>query len=480
MIPRPWAAWGGIVAVALLAAAPALAWERRVRDASSAWAAATTPTGDVFVAIPFPARRHEAKVGVAKLSAQGRERWRRSLAVRAPEHSDEIYGLVVTAEGDVVAGGAIDVASGLEFAAVRLSGRTGRLQWRRIMQGTQRIGAYHEARGIALDPSGDVVLAGTLESATALQYHGTDDLAVVKLAGADGAERWRFVLDGTAQTYDSADRVAVDAAGDVIVAGMVANPAPTVTGYRADVTFMKLAGADGRLLWRTTVGAFVDERSLALDPAGNVLATGTYIAGTSPADFGVLKLDGATGTLRWTAAIDGSTNTWESAFDVVALPSGDVAAVGFTGDYYTRASLTVAAFDGATGAERWRRLIKGTDGWGIGRSIAVGPGGDVIVGGQLRNVESCYDVAVLELSAATGATVMAQVLDGTATATACDAPRDQEPCRGRCPFTGIGIDRDELTSLAIDRNGRIVFSGTLDDGRRGRSHAFAAQLDAAP
>jgi outer membrane protein assembly factor BamB len=221
-------------------------------------------------------------------------------------------------------------------------------------------------------------------------------------------------------------------------------------------------------------------RSLALDPTGAVLATGTYTAGTSPADFGVLKLDGASGALAWTAAIDGSERTWESAFGVVALPSGDVAAVGFTGDLDAKASFTVAAFNGATGAERWRRLLEGTDGYGVGASIAVGPGGQVVVGGRLRNAGSCYDAAVLELAAATGATVAERTFDGTATATACDAPPDQEPCRFRCPFTGVGIDQDSLDSLAIDPQGRVVLAGRLDDGRRGRSHGFVAQLAAAP
>jgi hypothetical protein len=85
----------------------------------------------------------------------------------------------------------------------------------------------------------------------------------------------------------------------------------------------------------------------------------------------------------------------------------------------------------------------------------------------------------MELDGATGATVSEHLLDGSATATRCDQPKDVEPCRFRCPFTRVGIDQDTLTALAIDPLGRVVFTGWLNDGRRGRSHAFVEQLPGA-
>ena len=252
--------------------------------------------------------------------------------------------------------------------------------------------------------------------------------------------------------------------------------AATDIGYRTATTILKLAGSDGHLIWRREVSELADLRGMRLAADGAVLAAGTFVPPGGGNDFGVVKVDGRTGTTRWAASIGQSDRAWEAAFDVTALPSGDVAAVGFTGDLDAAASFTVAAFDGTTGAERWHRFIDGSDGHGEGATIGVTARGNVVAGGRLRNAGSCYDVAVVELDGRTGTTVSERTLDGTATATKCDLPQDVEPCRGRCPFTRAGIDQDTLTALAIDPFGRVVFTGWLNDGRRGRETGFVMQV----
>jgi hypothetical protein len=137
--------------------------------------------------------------------------------------------------------------------------------------------------------------------------------------------------------------------------------------------------------------------------------------------------------------------------------------------------LTVVAFDGPTGIERWHRFIDGTDSYGVGVAVAVTEKGNVVAGGRLRNTGSCYDIVVLELHGTTGATVSERTYDGTATATACDSPGG-EPCKFRCPFTAVGIDQDTLTGLTIDALGRVVFVGWQNDGRRGLHHALVGQI----
>jgi hypothetical protein len=64
-------------------------------------------------------------------------------------------------------------------------------------------------------------------------------------------------------------------------------------------------------------------------------------------------------------------------------------------------SLTIVALDVQTGAERWRRLLQGSDGYGFGRALVIDRGANLVVGGQLRNRGTCYDIAVTRLSAAT-------------------------------------------------------------------------------
>ena len=63
---------------------------------------------------------------------------------------------------------------------------------------------------------------------------------VLKVNGTNGVELWRQTLNGTANEIDRANAVALDAAGDVVAAGFLAN---TTTG--ADFTVVKFDGATG-------------------------------------------------------------------------------------------------------------------------------------------------------------------------------------------------------------------------------------------
>ena len=80
----------------------------------------------------------------------------------------------------------------------------------------------------------DVIVGGAI--ASTLDAIVADDLLVLKLAGTDGAEQWRRMIDGGAGSpHDLALDVAADAAGDVIVAGRVAvTPNRTIPCSSAD------------------------------------------------------------------------------------------------------------------------------------------------------------------------------------------------------------------------------------------------------
>lgn len=75
-----------------------------------------------------------------------------------------------------------------------------------------------EARAVAVDTAGNVVAAGLIENT------GTGrDFTVAKFDGATGAEVWRQVINGSRNEGDQAHAVAVDAAGHVVAAGVLAN-----------------------------------------------------------------------------------------------------------------------------------------------------------------------------------------------------------------------------------------------------------------
>jgi hypothetical protein len=105
--------------------------------------------------------------------------------------------------------------------------------WQTTITGT--LSSFELAQAVAVDGSDDVVAAGWTE------HTGSGrDFTVVKLDGAGGAERWRYVLNGTLSSFDVALAVVVDGAGDVVAAGLTQN-----TGSGEDFTVVKLRGSDG-------------------------------------------------------------------------------------------------------------------------------------------------------------------------------------------------------------------------------------------
>jgi hypothetical protein len=186
-----------------------------------------------------------------------------------------------------------------------------------------------------------------------------------------------------------------------------------------------------------------------------------------------------TGAPLWEARVSGSEHRWEEAFDVRVLPSGGVAA-GMTADATGAMSFTAVGVDDATGQLRWQRFARGTQGYGFARRIALAPNGDVLVGGEVRNDGSCYDVAVDRLSATSGDVLATRVIDGRTQATTCERTDCGGDHPGPCPPSRAGADRDTLSAVMVDASGRIVVTGTLSDGRFGRSHGFAATFPLAP
>src|SRR5205814_1431528 len=169
-----------------------------------------------------------------------------------------------------------------------------------------RVARSRDVHPIVLDRAGAVVAAldvpphplhagGTalalvrLDRASSPPNHFALDFAVVKLSADRGEERWRFLLDGSAEDFDDASAVAVDAAGDVVAVGTLTEGLPTQLLNPQVDTVIKISGADGHLLWRRDIDNAVPyPRSVVLDRAGDVfIPLGTFDG--AGARFAVMK-----------------------------------------------------------------------------------------------------------------------------------------------------------------------------------------------
>jgi cysteine-rich repeat protein len=202
-------------------------------------------------------------------------------------------------------------------------------------------------RGLALRPGGAPVVAGRLFAAASGQ-----DFVVVALA-ADGTEQWRYVLDGTAvdaADVDEAFALAVDAAGDVIAGGVLSN-----AGTDDDLVVVKLDGTAGTEDWRVVVDGSNsnndDASAVAIDPDGNALVVGSIRNPGSGRDLAVLLLDGASGVERWRRLLDGATSQGDVGFAAGIAGADAVLAAGRTRNGETVDGLTVLKLATATGAD---------------------------------------------------------------------------------------------------------------------------------
>ncbi|MBY0276620.1 PQQ-like beta-propeller repeat protein [Candidatus Binatia bacterium] len=372
------------------------------RDADYATDVAVDASGDVIVG------------GVSHLIAEdmlaikidgetGLEKWH--AVVPGPvAGQDQGLAVAIDAHGDVAVVGDATTAGPVDrFAAIKLRGTDGELLWRAFAAGPDDNG---QASGAAFDAAGDLVVVGSIAfAATGF------DVAVVKLDGATGAERWHRYVDGSAHDFDFGAQLTVSASGDVVAVGGVVN-----TGSGHDVLVLRL-GPDGSERWRRDIdgGTARYDSGAAVSLVGDRVVLAGAIDGTSYDDgrFAALGLDGATGAETWRLTRDGDADGRDEAVFAVAASDGGVLIGGALANLGTQGDGLVLAVDAASGAVRWERnlnVIRRAD--GEATAVAVDAAGDAVVAGVTSDPATADDVTVVKLGGASGAELWRTRIDG--------------------------------------------------------------------
>jgi hypothetical protein len=319
--------------------------------------------------------------------------------------------------------------------------------WSEVFGGT----ATDRGNAVAVDASGNVIVVGISMASGAfggavLPGLGSIDVIVAKYAGTNGAHLWSKRLGGTGQDYGTG--VAVDASGNVIVAGSFRGPVDfgggALTNYYGipQTTFVaKYAAADGAYLWAKNFmsGSTDYANAVAVDANGNIVLTGGFqgimdmtLPGSSPyqntgagmvnsgstnPDVYVAKLT-STGAYVWSHSY--------GAFEIdegrgIAVDSGgNVVVTGIRGGAGSitggaAGDMFVAKYAAADGTQLWSR--GGGNGTAIdtGRAVAVDSSDNVLVtgsfggtadfGGTSLTSTGGLDIFVAKYAAATGATL---------------------------------------------------------------------------
>lgn len=283
--------------------------------------------------------------------------------------------VVVDAAGDVVVTGRSSVIGNTKPVAytAKYAGADGSLLWE-VRSTPESSG---EAMALALDSTGNVVIAGREDS----------ELYVAKYAAADGALLWeRRNASNPLINADEGRAVAVDGAGNVIVAGGAFSQADGFDYYTA-----KYAGATGAVLWEKVYGDpsgnFDELRALAVDAAGNAIVTGYTRNSSNEEDYYTIKYAAGDGSVAWAARYDGPSDEFsfrdDDARSVQVDASGNVLVAGNSDGL-----LHVVKYAVANGALLWERraadAIQLSDPAPL---LAVDAAGNALVAGVMRNID---------------------------------------------------------------------------------------------
>jgi hypothetical protein len=269
----------------------------------------TTGSSEIFVAAL------DARGGHLWSKAFGGKQADRARACAADAQGNVVVTGFIGGTADF-GGGPIVSAGGFDVFAVKLA-QDGKHLWSKRFGDASEQGGWD----VAVDEAGNVVVvgyfAGTIDfGGTPLTSAGDSDAFVAKLDPA-GTHVWskRFG-DASGQQADS---VAVDAGGNVVVSGLFHGTVdfggtPLTSAGGGDVFAVKLAAADGAHLWSKRFGdAAPQYRSrVAVDAGGNVLVAGE-LAGTI--DFGGTPLVSAGGSDAFLAKLDpAGSHLWSKRF----------------------------------------------------------------------------------------------------------------------------------------------------------------------
>jgi hypothetical protein len=195
----------------------------------------------------------------------------------------------------------------------------------------------------------------------------------------DGRTEWRETVAGTASGGSGrAAAVAIDAAGQVFVAGFVAN-----VSTDTDFVVMKLDGRSPRkrVIWKRVVdGLGFDDgpTAIALTPDGGMALAGHTCDSDNSCHMYVMKFDG-NGHDAWQNPQIIKGTGFAEATGIAVLSNGDVAVSGALDTSKSGATAILVRFAGTTGEQRWSLIMPKT----VFSAMTLAANGDILVGASI-------------------------------------------------------------------------------------------------
>ena len=389
---------------------------------------------------------------VAKYAPTGSLLWVKSFV---GGYSTAPAGLALDGAGDIVvtgvAFGSCDFGGGMTTTTstsaglfvAKYAGSDGAYQWANRFNGTTGTDSVGAA-AVATDPTGGVVVTGTLWGSAALggaTLTSTGSIFVARYQGSNGSHLWSTTFDG------SASAIATDGLGNIFLTGSFGGSinfgtkaaTKLASAGDADIFVAKLTSA-GAHTWSKRLGSTgADHGSgIAVSSAGVVAVTGDFrgvvdfgggpLTSAGSSDIFVESLDGATGAYLWARRFgDASSNLGRfvtfSGSDRVVVGGTSTTGLDFGGGVLPHAACAcdayfVAGFATTNGAYQW--AVGGYDAnITYQDSLALDGSGKVYLGGYVSPGSSVHGAPAP--STGLGGFVLQLNPAVTCTATTCSA-----------------------------------------------------------
>lgn len=284
-----------------------------------------------------------------------------------------------------------------------------------------------QASDMVIDAAGNVYVTGS-------SYNGVGtgfDLVTIKYNNA-GVEQWVRTINGSANGYDIANAIDVDASGNVYVCGSVQTGS---TDY--DYVTAKY-NSSGTLQWDRYYdqnGRFDEAKDVVVDGSGNVYVTGSFVASSTNTNFGTIKYNSA-GTQQWAQPYNSAGNDMDAGLKIALDPiGGGVIVAGHSTSGSNGLDYAIIKYNTSGGVTWGPTLYDQNNDFDTPTDLVVDASGNVYVTGfSYYNALQDANYATVKLNSG-GVQQWAMTYNGTAS------------------------DYDKANALVVDGSGNVIVTG---------------------
>jgi uncharacterized delta-60 repeat protein len=303
--------------------------------------------------------------------------------------------IAVDAAGNViVTGRSTGVGTGTDYATVKYNS-TGAIVWAARYNGPAN--GYDVANGVAVDPAGNVYVTGSASVGTGM---GQSDIVTIRYYAATGNTAWTAFYNGPGSWWDDGIEIALDAAGNVYVAGETGS-----SSGNADFVTLKYSSA-GVQAWAAYYNGPGNQRDgafeLAVDPAGNAYVAGVSIGAGTGYDYATVKYNTA-GTELWASRYASAGALDDVTQELIIGPDGNAYVTGYSTRTGFLRDIVTVKYDGASGGQLWQTKYSAPgDSDNEAFELALGPTGKLFLAGGSTGASGEEDILTVRYNAASG------------------------------------------------------------------------------